>query len=96
LVDPDDSSTLNDCMLIGQQILFALSKCQATLPEDLADKIIHVATSLLALGNMESIHLGEDRTEEFNETGENTHRKIEDISKLIEGHIAQSTQSNQK
>ena len=96
LVDPDDSNTLNDCMLLGQQILFAFSKCQATLPEDLADKITHVATSLLAMGKMEAIYFGEDRTKEFNEAGENTLREIEDISKLIEGQIAQLTQSNQK
>src|SRR6266699_3773017 len=96
LVDPDDSNTRNDCILLGQQILLAFSKCQSSLPEELAEKIAQVAATLLALGKMEAYRFGEDRTDDFNEAGEKTLRDIEDISKLIENSITQSPLSEQK
>lgn len=96
LVDPDDSNTRNDCLLLGQQILFALSKCRCSLPGEFAEKITQVAVALFALGKMEAYRFGEDRTDDFNATGEKALRDVEDISKLIENYVTQSPQLEQK
>lgn len=84
MVNPHDSNTKHECTLFGQQILFTLSRCQASLPEELTKKIFHVATTLFTLGRMEIHGSGNNSEESFNETGNDTLQEIEDISKLIE------------
>ncbi len=94
LVNPHDTDTRHECMLAGQQVLFALAKCQASLPRELTEKIIHAATALLTLGKMDVYGYGENSFEAFHKIGEETSKEIEDISSLIKDHVDQPSKTS--
>jgi len=94
LVNPHDADTRHECMLAGQQILFALAKCQTSLPPELAKKIIHASTALLTLGKMDVYGYEENSFEAFHKIGEETSKEIEGISSLIKDHVEQSSKNN--
>lgn len=89
LVRPLDANTRNDCTLYSQQIVFALVRCQSTLPTKLAETIMRIAASLLSLGNLEVDIPGKGRVESFNDVGETILQEIEEFNRLRDEYLTQ-------
>lgn len=93
-VDPDRDDTRYDCAIFCQQILFALSKCQPTLSEDLYKKIVDVATTLFRMSKLQARHFGEDFSAEFNESGEHVLQIAEEITSLRKKVLPSANRAN--
>lgn len=93
-IDSDEHDTRHDCSIFGQEILFALSKCQPLLSGELYEKIVDVATTLFRMSKMTDKYSIQDFSAEFNEAGEHVLQTAKEITALQKKTLPSTTGAN--